>query len=249
MTRTKPDPTFAPVLGNCYAPTPPQQPFRDLFLVDSPPARIRRDHGPKKGRPHAPPKIVPLGSMRPLIVRAGQLLEMRRPTIPGSAIVNNVLECARTDDGWLLVVWRSEKCVLAFAGDVNRAYAETGGLMVQHYVAGALVWEVLDAANAGQPRSITPLPDASFVAGDLARVWARAHLIRMEQDGHVDLIGGLLSLTVRGGQLVADWLSRAALADAGPSISEAWAALGHTSGVRHEVDRVAVLAVAGRAAQ
>ena len=216
-------------------------------IIGEVPRPTRVNNLAKPGKPHAPPKLPRHGSMTPVVVRAGQLWEMQRPgPIPGSAVSTNLVRCTRSDDGWLLAEWRTEKTYSMFAPWLSRAYAENGGVMVQHFVADRLVWEVLDAANASLPRPITPTPDASFVAGDLARVWARAHLIRMEQDGHVDLIGGLLSLTVRGGALVADWLSREALADGGPAVTEAWSRLGHTSGVRHEVDRVAI---AGRSAQ
>ena len=224
--------------------TAEQQATFDIIEDVKRPARVNTVA--KAGKPHAPPKQPRHGSMMPVVVRAGQLWEMLRPgPIPGSAVSQNLARCTRSEDGWLLAEWRTEKTFSMFAPHLNRAYAENGGATVQHFVGDRLVWEVLDAASAGLPRPMTPTPDASFVAGDLARCWARAHLIRMERDGVVDLIGGLLSLTVRGGTLVADWLSREALADGGPSITDAWAALGHATSVRHEVDRVAVLAVAG----
>jgi len=201
-------------------------------LTDSPKATKPRPI--RTGKPHKLALVHRHGNLLPLVIRAGQLLEMRRPGMPGSAVSQNLDKIARTDDGWLIAHWRTEKCFHAFAEFLNEAYAETGGRCVQHFVGNARVWDVLDAHGAGRP----PKREARAEMSDPEIALALAILTRRERDGDLDPIG-IVSITMRGDVLAVDWQHCKAMDEGRADIEAAWARLGRTEAIVHSVGGVA----------
>ncbi len=96
------------------------------------------------------------GSFAPLVCRAIVLVQTHLPDVRPGAVSGRLLMIDLTNDGWLGCDWTSVRAYRAFASSLNRAYAETGGRTVRHFVDGVLAWAVLDCGRAGEPRAFEP---------------------------------------------------------------------------------------------